>query len=155
MRHRQAHISCGICPIVELVCDQELINLARTDCRNSQARVADLALFSPNETLDDISTQDLVYLFLPHVSAEIETRARAIERDERLTRLREAQVSLALPLSNSTHLRKYIPTLMAARIHKVCVRPRTVRNHVQVRARIIRHERVSHRQSRQTARDKD
>jgi immunoglobulin-binding protein 1 len=54
--------------------------------------VAHLALFSPNETLDDISTQDLVYLFLPYVSAEIEGRARAIERNERLSRLGETKV---------------------------------------------------------------
>ena len=72
--------------------DQELIDIARKDCRSTQARIADLALFSPNETLDDISTQYLVYLFVPHVSAEIESRARAIERDERLARLREAEV---------------------------------------------------------------
>ena len=78
---------------------QELIDIALTDCRDSRARVADLALFSPNETLDDISTQDLVYLFVPYVSAEIESRARAIERDERLVRLREAEVRLLFPLS--------------------------------------------------------
>lgn len=60
-------------------------------------RVAELALFSPNETLDDISTQDLVYLFLPYVSAEIESRARAIERDERLSRLDEAKVRHPYP----------------------------------------------------------
>jgi len=78
--------------IVELGGNQELIDIARKDCRHSLARVADLALFSPNETLDDISTQDLVYLFVPFVAAEIESRARAIERDERLTRLREAEV---------------------------------------------------------------
>lgn len=70
---------------------QDLIDIALKDCRNSRARVADLALFSPNETLDDISTQDLVYLFLPYVSAEIESRARAVERDERLSRLGEAK----------------------------------------------------------------
>ncbi|KAF8503260.1 TAP42-like protein [Russula emetica] len=70
---------------------QELIDIALKDCRNSRARVADLALFSPNETLDDISTQDLVYLFLPYVSADIESRARAIERNERLSRLVEAK----------------------------------------------------------------
>ena len=81
--------------------DQELIDLARKDCRNSRARVADLALFSPNETLDDISTQDLVYLFVPYVSAEIESRARAIERDARLACLREAEVCPALPLSQT------------------------------------------------------
>ncbi|KAI0275910.1 TAP42-like protein [Russula aff. rugulosa BPL654] len=71
---------------------QELIDIALKDCRDSRARVADLALFSPNETLDDISTQDLVYLLLPYVSAEIESRARAIEKDERLSRLGEAKV---------------------------------------------------------------
>ncbi|KAI0293543.1 TAP42-like protein [Russula brevipes] len=70
---------------------QELINLASKGCRDSRARVADLDLFSPNETLEDISTQDLVYLFVPYVSAEVESRARAIERDERLARLREAE----------------------------------------------------------------
>jgi hypothetical protein len=76
---------------------QELIDIALKDCRNSRARVADLALFSPNETLDDISTQDLVYLFLPYVSAEIESRARAIERGERLSRLGEAKVRHPCP----------------------------------------------------------
>ena len=84
--------------LVELA-GQELIDIALTDCRDSRARVADLTLFSPNETLDDISTQDLVYLFVPYVSAEIESRARAIERDERLTRLHEAEVRLLFPLS--------------------------------------------------------
>ena len=77
--------------------DQELIDIALKDCRNSRARVADLALFSPNETLDDISTQDLVYLFLPYVSAEIESRARAVERDERLSRLGETKVRQPCP----------------------------------------------------------
>jgi hypothetical protein len=84
---------------------QELIDLARNDCRSSQARVSDLALFSPNETLDDISTQDLVYLFVPYVSAEIESRARAIERDERLARLREAEVRPPFaPISEGIYL---------------------------------------------------
>ncbi len=71
---------------------QELIDIASKDCRDSRTRVADLALFSPNEALDDISTQDLVYLFVPYVSAEIESRSRAIEGHERLARLREAEV---------------------------------------------------------------
>ena len=82
--------------IAELV-GQELIDTALKDCRDSRARVADLALFSPNETLDDISTQDLVYLLLPYVSAEIEGRARAIERDERLSRLGAAKVRHPCP----------------------------------------------------------
>ena len=79
--------------------DQELIDVARKDCRSSRARVTDLALFSPNETLDDIATQDLVYLFVPYVLAEIESRARATERGERLARLREAEVCVTPTLS--------------------------------------------------------
>lgn len=70
---------------------QDLIDAALRDCRESRARVAHLALFSPNETLDDISTQDLVYLLVPYVLAEIESRARTTERDDRLARLREAE----------------------------------------------------------------
>jgi immunoglobulin-binding protein 1 len=84
-------------PFIAELAGQELIDIALKDCRDSRARVADLALFSPNETLDDISTQDSVYLFLPYVSAEIESRARAIERDERLSRLSEAKVRHPCP----------------------------------------------------------
>jgi len=76
---------------------QELIDAALKDSRDSRARVAHFALFSPNETHDDISTQDLVYLFIPYVSAEIESRARAIKRDERLSRLGEAKVRHPYP----------------------------------------------------------
>jgi len=43
-----------------------------------------------------------VYLFVPYVAAEIESRARAIERDERLTRLREAEVRPCLAIVSNT-----------------------------------------------------
>jgi TAP42-like family len=134
---------------------QELIDIALKDCRDSRARVADLALFSPNETLDDISTQDLVYLSVPYVSAEIESRARAIERDERLARLREAEVRLLCPLSGAAYLRGYISTLWAAGVHQICVRLRSVRNRVQIRAGATREERPHDRRSRPTTRDQD
>ncbi|KAH8980372.1 TAP42-like protein [Lactarius hatsudake] len=79
---------------------QDLIEAALADCRDSRARVAHLALFSPNETLDDISTQDLVYLFVPYVLAEIESRARTTERDDRLARLGEAEEGFTKFVSN-------------------------------------------------------
>ena len=134
---------------------QELIDIALKDCRDSRARVADLALFSPNEILDDISTQDLVYLFVPYVSAEIESRARAIEREERLARLHEAEVRLLCPLSGAAYLRGYIPTLWVAWVHQICVRLRTVRNRVQIRTRATREERPHDRRSRPTTGDQD
>jgi hypothetical protein len=43
----------------------------------------------------------------------------------------------------------------AARIHKIRVGHRAVRNRIRVRARVTRKERLDHRRSRQTARDKD
>ncbi|KAH9958321.1 TAP42-like protein [Russula dissimulans] len=89
---------------------QELIVIARKDCSDTRARVANLALFSPNETLDDISTQDLAYLFVPYVSAEIESRARAIERDDRLARLREAERKI-IPLHGQQGFTKFVSDL--------------------------------------------
>ncbi|KAI0318820.1 TAP42-like protein, partial [Amylostereum chailletii] len=71
---------------------QDVIDSALKDLRNARGRISDLGLFSPNETLEDISTRDLVYLLVPFVLAEAENRARATERDDRLVRLQEAQV---------------------------------------------------------------
>lgn len=64
------------------------------DLTTARIRVASLALFSPNETLPDISTRDLVYLFVPYALAEVENRARTTDTQERITRIRRAQVSL-------------------------------------------------------------
>jgi immunoglobulin-binding protein 1 len=44
--------------------------------------------------LEDVSTRDLVYLLVPFVSAELETRVKATERDERMIHLEMAQRSL-------------------------------------------------------------
>lgn len=51
-----------------------------------------LALFSPNETLEDISTKDLVYLLVPYVCAEVRGRIRTTERQERISVLKQTQV---------------------------------------------------------------
>ena len=56
----------------------------------------DLALFSPNETVEDIATKDLVYLFVPFVLAEVENRARTTDPEERTIRIGRAQVGLLL-----------------------------------------------------------
>jgi immunoglobulin-binding protein 1 len=73
---------------------QELIRSALTDLRNLSSRIAALSLFSSNETLEDVSTRDLVYILVPFVSAELETRVKATERDERIIHLGMAQRSL-------------------------------------------------------------
>ncbi|ETW86106.1 hypothetical protein HETIRDRAFT_311119 [Heterobasidion irregulare TC 32-1] len=73
---------------------QDLIASAQKDLRQARSRLSDLSLFSPNEILEDIATRDLIYLFVPFVLAEAESRARALEREERLARLRESEANL-------------------------------------------------------------
>ena len=52
-----------------------------------------ISLFSPNETLHDITTRDLVYLFVPYALAEVENRVRTTDPRDRLERIGRAQVS--------------------------------------------------------------
>lgn len=73
---------------------QDLIASAQKDLRQARSRLSDLSLFSPNEILEDIATRDLIYLFVPFVLAEAESRARAPEREERLARLHESEANL-------------------------------------------------------------
>ena len=71
---------------------QDLIRTSLADLQNVNARVLDLSLFSPNETLEDITTPDLVYLFVPYVIAEVLGRVKALERDDRMRLLQQAEV---------------------------------------------------------------
>ncbi|GJE87069.1 TAP42 domain-containing protein [Phanerochaete sordida] len=78
---------------------QDLIHSSLSDLTTVRNRVRDLALFSPNETLQDIATKDLVYLFVPFTLAEVENRARTTDPQERLGRLGRAQAYLKEYLS--------------------------------------------------------
>lgn len=49
-------------------------------------------MFSPNETLEDIATRDLVYLLIPYVTSEVRGRVRTTEREERMVSLGQTQV---------------------------------------------------------------
>jgi len=53
--------------------------------REVHARIRELVLFSSNESLDDISTRDLVYLTLPYVFAEVENHVQTTERMDRMS----------------------------------------------------------------------
>lgn len=53
--------------------------------REVHVRIRELVLFSSNESLDDISTRDLVYLTLPYVFAEVENRVQTTERMDRMS----------------------------------------------------------------------
>lgn len=49
-------------------------------------------MFSANESLEDVSTRNLVYMTVPYIFAEILMGARTFERDERMKNLKQAQV---------------------------------------------------------------
>ncbi|KAG6889835.1 hypothetical protein C0995_014313 [Termitomyces sp. Mi166 len=73
---------------------QELIQSSLKDISALSSRIAGLSLFSPNETLEDISTADLVYLLVPYVLSEVRGRVRTTEREERIVVLKQTQKDL-------------------------------------------------------------
>lgn len=60
--------------------------------RSLRSRIAALSLFSDNESLEDISTTDLVYLLVPYTLAEAEGRVRTVDPEERIERVARSQV---------------------------------------------------------------
>ncbi|KAF9265684.1 hypothetical protein L218DRAFT_957310 [Marasmius fiardii PR-910] len=70
---------------------QELVQSSLQDLLSLQSRIAGLSIFSPNETLEDISTKDLIYLLLPFVLSEVQGRVRTTEREDRLESLEKSQ----------------------------------------------------------------
>lgn len=65
---------------------------ALEDLHQCRTRISKLALFSPNEQLADIPTRDLVYLLVPYVLSEVQSRVRATEREDRLDLVKEVKV---------------------------------------------------------------
>jgi hypothetical protein len=79
-------------------------------------RIRGLSLFSPNETLDDISTKNLVYLTLPYVLAEVENRVRTTERSDRMDTLtRVIVMSPSLPSFSASLIQMGIELLSDVR----------------------------------------
>ncbi|TRM59337.1 TAP42-like protein [Schizophyllum amplum] len=82
---------------------QDLIQSSLTDLKTINARVLELALFSPNETIEDITTSDLVYLFVPYVVAEVLGRVKTLDREDRMRLLQQAEFSLKTFISTLEH----------------------------------------------------
>ena len=78
---------------------QELVQSAIADLRTLQSRIIALSVFSDNESLEDISTADLVYLLVPYVLAEVEGRVRTVDPEERLERAAHSRVSRIVEMS--------------------------------------------------------
>ncbi|KZV96155.1 hypothetical protein EXIGLDRAFT_671305 [Exidia glandulosa HHB12029] len=73
---------------------QEIIASALSDLRTVSTRVDSLALFSPNETVDDLTARDMVYLFAPFALSELKGRLRTPDPADRVINLKEAQILL-------------------------------------------------------------
>ncbi|KAG8696256.1 hypothetical protein FRC08_007277 [Ceratobasidium sp. 394] len=67
---------------------------ALADLRLVAAAISDLQLFSKNETLEDISTRQLVYLSVPYATAELLQSLPSTEPSLRKTTLTEAEFEL-------------------------------------------------------------
>ncbi|KAG8741848.1 hypothetical protein FRC10_002358 [Ceratobasidium sp. 414] len=67
---------------------------ALTDLRLVAVAISDLQLFSKNETLEDISTRQLVYLSVPYATAELLQSLPSTEPNLRKANLAEAEFEL-------------------------------------------------------------
>jgi hypothetical protein len=82
--------------------EQDLLNRTLETLSEIAKRVGLLSLFSPNETLEDISTRNLPFLFVSYVLAEVENRVRTNGRQERLARIRSIEVHCVVSVIMST-----------------------------------------------------
>ena len=71
---------------------KELIQLSVDDLLTLRSRVTELALFSPNESLGDISTKDLIYVFVPYATAQVQNRKRITDREDRVHQIHNVLV---------------------------------------------------------------
>ncbi|KAG8925841.1 hypothetical protein FRC02_009375 [Tulasnella sp. 418] len=71
---------------------QDIIKSSVADLRLLSSRLESLSLFSENETLEDLSTKDLVYMFVPYVLAEVLGRLKTEGGEERIERVQESIV---------------------------------------------------------------
>jgi len=88
-----------------------LVKATLADLTTLSSRIQSLSLFSPNDTLEDISTKDLIYLLVPFVNAEVKGRLKTVDREHRISVLRETQVqsstSCSPRLTNDTFQQDY------------------------------------------------
>ena len=98
---------------------QDLLNRIIETLREIAKRVELLSLFSPNETLEDISTGNLPFLFVPYVLAGVENRARTNGRQERMAQIRSIQVRYVIQL--------ILPTIHGVFVCRPSIKPSTMR----------------------------
>jgi len=71
---------------------QELVAGTLKDLQALRSSIEALSIFSPGETLEDIPTGDLIYLFVPYVFSEVQGRVKTTTRVHRMNLLIETKV---------------------------------------------------------------
>ncbi|KAH6918341.1 serine/threonine protein phosphatase PP2A-associated protein [Coprinopsis sp. MPI-PUGE-AT-0042] len=69
----------------------ELVSQAHRDLKRIHSGIIELGIFSPNETVEDVTTRDLIYLSLPWTLAEAQSRLKKESRSGRLESVSQAQ----------------------------------------------------------------
>lgn len=71
---------------------QELLTQSLNDLESLRHQISELSLFSPNEVFEDISTRDIIYLFVPFVLSEVQSRLRSIGKTARMNTVVQTEV---------------------------------------------------------------
>ncbi|KAF9526959.1 serine/threonine protein phosphatase PP2A-associated protein [Crepidotus variabilis] len=75
----------------QLTRPKDIITNCLNDLKTIHTRIIDLSIFSPNETLDDISSKDLVYLSVPYTFSEVQSRLKTTDRTQRLNNVLQVE----------------------------------------------------------------
>jgi immunoglobulin-binding protein 1 len=69
-----------------------LLSSALVDYQTVTSRIADLGLFSPNESFQEISARNAIYLFSFYCWGDLQLQARTIEPEDRMISIQKATV---------------------------------------------------------------
>ncbi|PVF99066.1 hypothetical protein CPB86DRAFT_849626 [Serendipita vermifera] len=73
---------------------QTLLSSALVDYQTVTSRIADLGLFSPNESFQEISARNAIYLFSFYCLGDLQLQARTPEPEDRMTSIQKAICAL-------------------------------------------------------------
>lgn len=71
---------------------QELLTQSLNDLESLRHQISELSLFSPDEVFEDISTRDIIYLFVPYVFSEVQSRLQSIGKSARMNTIVQTEV---------------------------------------------------------------
>jgi hypothetical protein len=83
-----------LCQALDL--SQELVASTLKDLRTLKSGIEALSILSPSETLEDIPTGDLTYLFVPYVFSEVQGRVKTTTRVDRMNSLIVTKVRVSI-----------------------------------------------------------